>query len=240
MWCEINEVRNLSLWRRHFVLSQYFETSLLELELCLVWAKPPERGIQAVESGSCYLKLCVCSPFWICSGLLRASFSSVLRRELTLSAVLCFLLQVLCSVFMDFIYIHLLCKMISAECLSLRGYVVGCLQAVSIAHIDWIFPSLNYNANIPYHRKENVSDVLQVFSSTMIHFCPIYLHFVHALGNRCFRYSHQAFNMSELGTENQLLFGRSFSTGFGIIPASCLWGSNETFILEALLRLFQL
>lgn len=113
---------------------------------CLVWAKPPDGGFQAVESGSCCPRVCVCSPFWFCSELLRASFRSVLShcREVTLSAILCLLLQVLCSVFMDFIYIHPLCKMICAECLSLRGYVVGCLQAVSIAHlpVDWNFPFL--------------------------------------------------------------------------------------------------
>lgn len=71
-------------------------------------------------------------------------------------------------------------------------------------------------------------------------FCPVYLHFVHVWGNECFRYSHQAFNMSELGTENQLLFGSFFSTGFGIILASCLWGGKENSILGALLSLFQL
>lgn len=105
---------------------------------CLVWAKSPERGIQAVESGSWELNKALCSSFWICSGLLRASFRSVLShcREVTLSVILCFLLQVLCSVFMDFIYIHPICKMICAECLSVRGYVVGCLQAVGIAHLS--------------------------------------------------------------------------------------------------------
>lgn len=85
-----------------------------------------------------WTRLCVCSSFWICSGLLRASFRSLLShcREVTLSAILCFLLQVLCSVFMDFIYIYPICKMICAECLSVRGCVVGCLQAVGIAHLS--------------------------------------------------------------------------------------------------------
>lgn len=137
MWCAINEVRNLSLWRRQFALSQYFEICLLELELCLIWAKPPEMGIKALEAGSCCPRLCMCSPFWICSGLLRASFSTVLShyREVILSAILCFILQLLCSVFMDFIYIHPWCKMVCAECL--RGsYVVGCSQALGISHLS--------------------------------------------------------------------------------------------------------
>lgn len=106
---------------------------------CLVWAKPPERGIQAVESGSWELNKALCVFLFLnCSELLRASFSSVLShcREATLSGILCFLLQVLCSVFMDFIYIHPICKMICAECLSLRDYGVGCLQAVGIAHLS--------------------------------------------------------------------------------------------------------
>lgn len=162
-------MRNLSLWRRWFVLSQYFETCLLELELCVFWAKPPEMGIQAVESGRCCPRLCGWSPFWICSGLLRASFSSVLSycREVTLSAILCFILQVLFCVFMDVIYIHPLCKMICAECLTLRGYVVGCLQAVGVAHLffrDWIFPILNFKANIPYHTREKMCQLSFRFS----------------------------------------------------------------------------
>lgn len=37
--------------------------SLLELELHLTWAKPPELGIRAGKSGSCCPRLCFCSPF---------------------------------------------------------------------------------------------------------------------------------------------------------------------------------
>lgn len=151
------------------------------------------------------------SPLRICSGLLRASFSSVLSHcgEVTLSAILCFILQVLYSAFMDFIYIHPLCKMICADCLSLRGYVVGCLHSVGIAHlsIETGFSPCLISRQIFLIIQGKISVVLQVFSSTMIHFCPVYLHFVHASGNECFTYSHQAFNMSELGTENHLLFG---------------------------------
>lgn len=110
---------------------------------------------------------------------------------------------------MDFIYIHPLCKMICADCLSLRGYVVGCLHSVGIAHlsIETGFSPCLISRQIFLIIQGKISVVLQVFSSTMIHFCPVYLHFVHASGNECFTYSHQAFNMSELGTENHLLFG---------------------------------
>lgn len=71
--------------------------SLLELELHLTWAKLPEMGIQAGKSGSCCPQLCVCSPFWICSKVFRASFSSALsdQREVILSDILCFITQVL-------------------------------------------------------------------------------------------------------------------------------------------------
>lgn len=37
---------------------------------------------------------------------------------------------------------------------------------------DRIFPILNFKAYTPYHTRENVSAVLQVFSSIMIYFCP--------------------------------------------------------------------
>lgn len=126
-----------------------------------------------------------------------------------------------------------LCRVLERLCCRM---FTGCGHCTSF-NTDWIFPILNFKANIPDHTRENVWDVLQVFSSTMIHFCPVYLCFVHASGNECFRYSYQAFNMSELGTANQLFLGSSFSTGFGIIPASCLWGGKESCILGALLRL---
>lgn len=96
---------------------------------------------------------------------------------------------------------------------------------------DWIFPILNFKANTPCHTRENVSAVL--------HFCPVYLHFVHASGNEYFRYSNQASSMSELGTEGQLLFGSSFCIGFGIILASCLVGGKLTCILGTLLIFLQ-
>jgi len=108
---------------------------------------------------------------------------------------------------------------------------------------DWIFPILNFKANTPSNTRENVSAVCQVLPSTVIHFCPVYLHFIHASGSEYFRYSNQASdyvrNMSELGTEGQLLFGSSFCIGFGVILASCLVGGKLTCILGALLILFQ-
>lgn len=182
----------------------------------------------------------VCSSFWICSGLLRASSSSVLRqyREVTLSAILCFILQVLCSVLMDFIYIHPLWQMICAECLSLRGYVVGCLQAVGIAHLS-----------------------IQTGFSPFLTSRQIFLIIQRKMCEMSFRFSHQQWFIFALSTStlfmlqvigvlgiyirlliwtaNQLLLDSSFSTGFGIIPASFLWGGKKTCILGALLRLFQ-
>lgn len=102
---------------------------------CVLFGLNPQKweskqGSLGVVLGS------VCVPLSEFAAVLRASFTSVLShwREVTLSAILCFILQVLCSVFMDFIYIHPLCKMICAVCLSLTGYVVRCLQAVNIAH----------------------------------------------------------------------------------------------------------
>lgn len=69
--------------------------------------------------------------------MFRASFTSALndQKEGILSDILCFIIQALRSVFMDFIHIYPLCKIIFAVCLSLRDYVAVCLHSVGIAHV---------------------------------------------------------------------------------------------------------
>lgn len=51
-----------------------------------------------------------------------------------------------------------------------------------------------------------MSTVLRVFSSTIIDFHPVYLHFIHRSDNEYFMNSEQAFNVFELGDGGQRLF----------------------------------
>lgn len=66
----------------------------------------------------------------------------LLIRE-KLSDILCFIIQALCSVFMDFIHIYPLSKIVCAVCLSLKDYVPVCLHSVGIAHV------FKYRLNFP-------------------------------------------------------------------------------------------
>lgn len=84
-----------------------------------------------------------------------------------------------------------------------------------------------------------MSAVLQVFPSTLIHFHPVCLHFIHVPGNEYFRSSKQASKTSELGTEGLLLFGNSFCIRFGIIPAASREDDKQTCTVVALLVLSQ-
>lgn len=149
-------------------------------------------GIQAGKSGSCCPALCVFLFLNLQERLRLLLVLLLVIREVTLSDTVCFTIQLLHSALTDFIQMHALCRIVCAVSLSLRDDAAVCLQTVGIAcefthRLD--VPRAQCQGKYTLLHTGDVPALLQVFSSTVVHFCPVYLHLVHASGDEYFRYS---------------------------------------------------
>lgn len=109
--------------------------SLLELKLHLVWAQPPETGIQAGSLGA------------LVPGLVLVPLSDFAAKCLVPLLVPLLVIQIISSgvffyhtspsfcLYGFYPYPSFMQNYINAVCLSLRKYVAVCLQTVGIAHV---------------------------------------------------------------------------------------------------------